>query len=137
MPWVLILLLVGGYLYMSRGGPPPAGWGEDYQAARAAASESRQPLVVAFHGRACPPCWSMDRGVLGDEKVLAALEGFVPVRVYAGSEPELAKSYELFGTPTYLIIAPDGTLLRSCAGAQSVDEFVAFLQEEAPTPSGG
>jgi len=128
-----------------------AGWGGDFDAAMAQAKKTGRPVVVAFHGKYCPPCHVMERTVLGKPEVQKALEDFVPVRIDPEDHPDVAGRYRIQATPTYLVLTPDGTPVNMLVGAQSVEDFVSFLhlsaglaadtppepKAEAPSPSGG
>ncbi len=69
----------------------------------------------------------MDRNVLPQKKVSLALQAFVPVRLDATRERELANRYNVYGTPTYAIVQPNGQLVAKCQGYHTAQEFVAFI----------
>lgn len=115
-------------LFVVRPWSAPAGWDGDFEAAMIRAQETNRPVVVAFHGRSCPPCHVMDRTVLGKPAVTAALKGFVPVRIDPNANLDVARAYEIYATPTYVVLQPDGKLVHGIVGPQSVEEFVAFLE---------
>jgi len=108
-----------------------AGWGGDFGAAMTKAKKTGRPVVVAFHGKYCPPCHVMERTVLGKPAVQKALEDFVPVRLDPEDHPDVAQRYQIQATPTYLVLTPDGTPVNVLVGAQSVEEFVSFLHLSA------
>lgn len=126
--YVAIAMVVLYYAVAGRS-TPPQGWGSDYAAAMGAASETQRNVVVAFYSKGCPPCAAMDRNVLGSEAVRSELAGFVPVRVDAFQERELANQFDVQGTPTYAVVDPQGRLLARCEGYQPVERFVAFLRQ--------
>lgn len=111
------------------------GWEVDYDKALAAAQASNKRLLVEFTLPRCPPCLFMDRAVLGTKAVKSALEGFIPVRIDAETQPEVAHRFQVSGTPTFAIVDPDGTVLAKREGYQSVEEFVAFLGAPSANPA--
>lgn len=111
------------------------GWEIDYNKALAAARASNKKLLVQFTLPHCPPCIFMDRAVLGTKAVRSALDGFIPVRIDAATQPEIAHRFEVIGTPTFAIVDPNGTVLEQREGYQSVEEFVAFLGGTSASPT--
>ena len=128
-PVFVAIALVVLYYAVAGHSTPPQGWGSDYAAAIGTASETDRNVVVAFYSKGCPPCAAMDRNVLGSEAVRGELAGFVPVRVDAFQERELANRFGVQGTPTYAVIDPQGRLLARCDGYQPEERFVAFLRQ--------
>ncbi len=127
--WGLFVVVVVVFaVVFGRPGAAPAGWGGDFEVALEQAKSGRRHVVVAFHGDYCPPCLAMDRFVLGRQAVRDALVDFVPVRIDPNDRIELARKYEIYATPTYVVINPDGALIHKVVGQQDVEEFVAFLQ---------
>jgi thioredoxin-related protein len=59
--------------------------------------------------------------------VAQAIASVVPVRLDLGQSPELSERYQVYATPTYLVLDANGRLLARDSGYRSVDEFVAFL----------
>jgi len=125
---LFVLLLIVFAVVMSRPSAAPAGWSGDFDAAMAQAKASGKLVVVAFHGEYCPPCHAMDRFVLGKAPIREALVDFVPVRLDPTKHAELAAKYDVYATPTYVVLTADGTLVHKVVGPRTVDEFVAFLQ---------
>ena len=128
-PIVLLAGLFGLYLLSVRSAPPPEGWETDFDQAVAEAKATGKNLLVAINMRGCPPCSMMDRQVLPEPRVRAAIALFVPVRVSLDRQPEIAQRFNVFGTPTYLVVHADGTILNQRSGFLPVDEFLAFLDQ--------
>lgn len=131
------ILLFGGLLavliWQSRPEPLPAAWQTDYPSAVAQAKRDGKKLLIAFHMHGCPPCRAMAATVLGAEPVTAALQAaYVPVKLDVFANRELAKTYEVTGTPAYMVVdAESGELLTSAYGYLPVDIFVQFLERGA------
>jgi thioredoxin-related protein len=127
IPLVLIVLVIGFYIYGSRPSGPVPGWLTDPAMAFAQAAEKKSSLVLAFYSDGCPPCKAMDRSVLGTGAVQDALTGYVPVRVDAWKEIELKDKYGVEATPTFIIADSSGKPLARTEGFHDVDDFVSFL----------
>ena len=76
----------------------------------------------------------MDRTVLNQDPIKAALKDYVPVRVDTNRHPELAARFGALATPTYAVINSRGRLLARCEGLQSVEGFLSFLKRAANSP---
>lgn len=134
--WVVMLAVFAVVFYESPSGPP-VGWGDDLTIAMTEAKSSGRPVVVAFHGAHCPPCHVMDRAVLGKPAVQKELAKFVPVRIDPEQHAEAARRYQVYATPAYTVLTPDGEVVHQIIGSRNVEEFVAFLETALamePTP---
>ena len=131
-PTLLIASAFVLYFLLSRPAAAPAGWGDDYQTALEAAGATRRHVVIAFYSEGCPPCAAMDRTVLGSPEVREALSGYLPVRLDVNREREPASRFQVFATPTFVITDEAGRELARREGYQAIEEFVAFLKENAP-----
>lgn len=128
----LLICVAGAYIYASRPGPPLEGWAPDFAAAMQQAQAEHKNVLVVFHLPGCAPCRQMERSVLPDPKVTEALASLVPVRVDLSQAPELGERYQVWDTPAYLILDPQGRLVARDKGRRSVDQFVAFLSRARP-----
>jgi thioredoxin-related protein len=127
IPLILVALVIGFYFYGSRPSGPVPGWLEDSAAAFTQAAATKSSIVLAFHLESCPPCRAMERRVLGTGPVQDALVGYVPVRVDAAKDIELAEKYGVESTPTFIIADSTGKALARTEGFHDVDDFVSFL----------
>ncbi len=123
----ILAVVVGAYVFASRPVPPLVGWGDDLHEAMQQATASDRNVLVVFQLPGCPPCRRMERSVLPDPKVTRALASLVPVQLDLSQTPQLSERYQVWGTPTYLLLDPQGRLLARDSGYRSVDEFVSFL----------
>lgn len=127
IPLILVIVVIGFYVYGARPSGPVPGWLEDPVVAFAQAEEKKHSLVLAFYSEGCPPCKAMDRSVLGTSAVQDALVGYVPVRVDAWKEVDLSEKYGVQATPTFIIADSSGKPLARTEGFHDVDDFVSFL----------
>ncbi|MBI1827525.1 MAG: thioredoxin fold domain-containing protein [Planctomycetes bacterium] len=134
---VVLAAAFGIYFFVSRPPDKPEGWGEDFKLAMAQAHAANKNVVVDFYLEECPPCKAMDRVVFPNEDVRKALCEFVPVRLNGVTNLEIAQKYQVFATPTYLVLNVNGDVLARTEGFIPAGEFIAFLndaQRAAPKP---
>ncbi len=127
------IALVGGvlalYLLTSpRAAPLPEGWMVDYDEAVAEAVATDRHMLVAFNMKGCGPCTMMDRLVLPEPRIIAALQALVPLRVNVDRQWKIAERFHVRGTPTYAVIDVKGNVLDQCSGFQPVDRFLGFVR---------
>lgn len=115
------------YAYVNRPVKMPAGWGEDFAAARERARREGLPLFVDFGASWCPPCREMVRSVLPAPEVVRALEGFILVKVDVDEHRDLAASFRAEALPTFLVLTPAGREVYRIEGYRSVEAFVAEI----------
>lgn len=128
-PIALIGGLFGLYLLSIRPVAPPEGWATDFDKAVIEAQTTGRNLLVAFNMHGCAPCRMMDKNVMPEPRVKAAIASFVPVRVSLDRPTQIALRYNIYGAPTYLVIRADGTVVDQCSGFIPVEEFLAFLDQ--------
>ena len=104
----------------------PAGWTDDFEAAKKQAAAENKLLLVDFSGSDwCGWCKKLDREVFAKPEFLeGAKKDFVLVMVDSPSDkkllsekaaeqnPKLVKKYDVHGFPTVLVMDADGTVLE-------------------------
>jgi thiol:disulfide interchange protein DsbD len=119
----------------------PVGWRDDYEAALAEAKQSGKPVFLDFTGVLCINCREFEAAVFDKPDFIAAMDDFIPVRLYtdrrgeyrAGDEENQRIMGEVYGTgtlPFYVVLSPDGDELRRSGYDRrllDVQEFLAFL----------
>lgn len=88
------------------------GWLTSLEAALEKAKAEDKPVLIDFWATWCKNCLVMNKTVLKDPEVLAALEGFVKIKYQAedpGTSPvkEVWEHFELVGLPAYIILKPN------------------------------
>lgn len=135
MLWLLLVAVVSVYLWINRPVPLAAfAWETDLDAGLSKARAEGMPVLLEFQTAGCSACHWMDRNVFPRPTVAEALSGWVPIRIDGNAEPELSFRYGIEAFPTFLVLKPDGTVVKGKVGAMSEEEFVTFLQS-APPPA--
>jgi cytochrome c biogenesis protein CcdA/thiol-disulfide isomerase/thioredoxin len=89
-----------------------SGWHSSLARGLAIARAEQKPLLIDFWATWCKNCLTMDRTTFEDEKVMAALEGYVKVKFQAedlDAQPAkaLMQKFDAVGLPTYVILRPN------------------------------
>ncbi len=125
----------------AQGAAQPAGairWVEKYEEGLARAREERKAVFINFTGYTCTNCRVMEGEVFPKPEISRRINQFVPVELFTDNgTPENNRNAELrerltkaSTNPTYVILAPDGKVLKVFQGlALSDAEFIRFLDE--------
>jgi YHS domain-containing protein len=114
--------------------PEPEGipWRDDYARALDEARTSDRLLWIQFTGPWCPNCTRMERDSFPDPEVRKhARAGFIPLKLRADVDQELALSFELSGLPATVIVGPSRRVLAVRQGYLGPDELGELLQGAA------
>jgi thioredoxin-like negative regulator of GroEL len=104
-----VSLLVGTAMPLTAGEIP---WRLDYTAARKEAQEKNKPIVLDFGTANCHWCKQLDTTTFRDPAIVKALtERFIPVKIDAGKDPELAQALGITSFPTLIFAAPNGKIV--------------------------
>ena len=90
-------------------------------------------VMIDFHTKTCGPCRIMERDVFSVPKCGEFInKRFVPIMIDGeddGIGTEIAKKYQVFIFPTYMIMRPDGFKEGEVMGAEyDVDKFLDMLK---------
>ncbi len=106
--------------------------------ALAAAREAKKPVFVDFYAEWCAPCEIIEREILPDSRVQAALDGFIFVRVDMDVDLKASQRFNVVGMPTLLVLSSEGEELFRQVGliepgdlAERLLEIRATRQEES------
>ena len=91
-------------------------------------------ILVDFHTSTCVPCKKMEKEVFPTPECGEYINShFVPIMIDGeddGAGTELAKEYQVFIFPTYMILSPDGRKEGEVIGAEyDVNKFIEMLKE--------
>jgi thioredoxin-like negative regulator of GroEL len=124
-----LVFIAAAALAIAGGGTAQAGirWETKLDRASAEARRTNQPMLIEFWAVWCEVCKDMDRDVYADERVGAAMRKVRPVRVDIDREPDVARRYDITGTPTLVLTDSGGTELFRYAGALPLDRMLDLL----------
>jgi thiol:disulfide interchange protein len=91
-------------------------------------------VLIDFHATTCVPCKKMEKEVFPTPECGEYINThFVPIMIDGeddGVGTEMAKEYQVFIFPTYLILSPDGFKEGEILGAEcDVEKFLGMLKE--------
>src|SRR5687768_14774549 len=76
-------------------------WAADFRQACEQAGQQKKLVLLHFYSDDCPPCVRVDQNVFSRPEVATAIaRNYVPVKVHAGQNPELASRYQITRWPT-------------------------------------
>ena len=102
----------------------PVAWRTDYVAARKEAAEKGLPMLVVVGTDNCFYCRKLETGPLRDAAVAAQLrDNFVPLKLDANKDPNLAKALRVQLYPTIVTAGPDGKIHAFIEGYLEADRL--------------
>src|SRR5262245_37499880 len=114
MAWLLPLSLL---VSVSSASAEEVSWRHDYAHARKEAEEKNRPLLLDFGTESCFWCKRLDATTFKDAAVVELLaQRFIPLKIDAHKESQLASSLQINSYPTIIIGAPDGRILGTIIG---------------------
>jgi protein disulfide-isomerase len=102
-------------------------WQSDLAAARRQATVTNKPVLAYFTAEWCGPCQQMRRAVFTDRAVAAAAQKVLPVRIDIDRQPAVARQFHIDAVPTFVLLDPNGNVLRAESGAMDAEQFVEWL----------
>ncbi|QEG40395.1 thioredoxin family protein [Roseimaritima ulvae] len=123
------ILTIAGFLLLSapsvRAEIP---WNEDLRAAHQQAEQQGKLLLLHFYTDNCHWCDKLEDGAFQSPQLAAAIgPHYVPVKIHAGKNPTLAKTFKVSRFPTDVIVSTDGTVLAHGVSPQATTEYVGML----------
>lgn len=102
----------------------PIQWRTNYDAARKEATEKNLPLFVEVQTEQCVYCRKMEASTFVDPGVVSmANSNFIPLRIDANKDRELAQALRVQLYPTIVIAGPDGKIHSFLQGYLSADQI--------------
>jgi tetratricopeptide (TPR) repeat protein len=98
---LLVLVLASSHVF---GAELPEQWLEDFNAAKVKAHQEKKPILVVFSTSWCGPCQHMVKNVYPEEKIIQALNKWIPVYVDGDEQKELVKNFGVTAYPTYIFL---------------------------------
>ncbi len=139
---IFFALIIGAFFairaYQGRSAPTPPAFTSpiSLQEATERAETDAKPVLVLVTATWCPPCQSLKRGALADERVTTWIgENAVPVSLDADQHRAEAQSLGVRMLPT-MILMIDGEEIARRTGDASADELIGWLKKnDAPARS--
>ena len=129
--WVAVLVLAA-LAVMYKLQPTSGGvvWGSDYQKGLELAKQTNKPILLAFHRAGCGFCMKMKGSTYRNSKVVKLVEeSFVPVLLSADQEADLARRFVELGFPSYTVLNPDGSKIKTFEGYLPAKDYIEQLTE--------
>ena len=104
-------------------------WEANLDKAGAAARKGNRAMLLEFWSATCEPCKVLDETVFPDERIGTAIRKLHPVRVDVDKQPDIARKYNVNGTPTLLVTDSHGTELFRYTGLLGADRMLQLLEE--------
>lgn len=116
-------------------------WLDNYEAAVGQAKAQNKPILINFTGVTCTNCRQMENGVFTRPEVQTELHNFILAELYTdrGTPADEAngnledKLVNNIALPYYVIVSPDGKILKTIDGLRTASVFVQFLQQGRST----
>lgn len=125
-PIAFLPLVTSAVLLFPSGAPAadPVPWRTDYNAARKEAAEKGLPLFLVVGTDNCFYCRKLEAGPFRDGSILEQLaHNFIPLKVDANKEPNLASALKVQVYPTMVLAAADGKIHAFIEGYLETDRL--------------
>lgn len=107
-------------------------WTEDLTVARQVAQQQQRLLLLHFWSNSCPPCLRLERYVFNQPEVIRAVgSNYVPVKINATDNPQLAAQFRVDRWPTDIIATVDGQEIYRGVSEQDPNRYIAILDQVA------
>lgn len=109
--------------------PKPIAWRTDYDAARKEAVDKGLPLLVVVGSENCYYCRKLEAGPFREAAIVKDVTGnFVPLKIDANAEPNLAKALRVQVYPTLVLASPDGKIHNFIEGYIEADRLAEHMK---------
>lgn len=103
-------------------------WRTDLSAAQETAQAENKPVLVYFWSENCAACKEFHDMLRSEQSVQNSVDKYVLVAVEYTESPDLREQYDVSGTPTVVVLSPDGKHVSSSVPT-SVNDFSGWLDE--------
>ena len=111
-----------------KGKKEPISW-LTFEQGLAASKKEKKMMVVDFYTTWCGWCKVLERDVLSDPRVAAALTNYVCIRVDVDADPGVAVAYGVSSLPRLVVADGSGRVMADQVGFADADRVLAFLEE--------
>lgn len=88
-------------------------WHTDFEAAQQEAAADGELMLVYFWSEDCQYCEEFNTNLQNDADLQEAADTYVMVSTKYQDAPTLREQYDVSGTPTIVVVSPDGTQVTS------------------------
>ena len=120
---IITLIVIGVNMNLDSDSRKPTTFEEVQEIAK----KQDKNIFLYFGATWCPPCQMMKASVLPDERVKAKLDKLIVVIIDTDNARDLAIKYNVAGIPCFMIVTPDGGVLKRHSGLFSVNEMTEWL----------
>lgn len=110
-----------------------------YNEALSNAKINKKKIFVYFEAKWCVNCTKMNSETLADKDVQSKLADYIVVHIDVDKERKLARQYEVYGVPHFLVIDDNELRHNVGTGFMSKDNFMDWLDKKqkmtSQTPS--
>ena len=133
---ILHAAVVGLLLVVPAAAQDGVNWQTDLDDARRLAAKTNRLVLLHFWMPSCQPCLRLERQVFNQPGFGEALEAhYVPVKVNAQANPEIAEQYGVDRWPTDVVVDADGQILHGGVCPQDARQYMLLLDRVATTNS--
>ena len=123
-----ILTIAGILLFSATTVRAEIPWNENLRTAHQQAEQEGKLLLLHFYTDNCHWCDKLEAGAFQSPQLSAAIEQhYIPVKIHAGKNPTLAKTFKVSRFPTDVIVSTDGTVLAHGVSPQAPQDYVGLL----------
>lgn len=108
--------------------PAVSGWLTSYAAAQSESARTGKPLLIYLRTKACVYCEKLERGPFHADAVKAALTSVVSAKLDQEDAKAIVKALAVTRYPTFVIAAPDGTVIRMATGYMDDAALAAWIR---------
>ena len=120
MRTLLILCLLSSFLSLSQ----TKTFRGTFDELQAEAKQKNKPYLVEFYATWCGYCKKFDREVMTDSSFYTPVNKHLLFQKINGEfYTKTATEYNVKGYPTFILFAPDGTILKKLGGYQTSEQF--------------
>lgn len=135
-PVLLLPLVTSAVLLIAAPGiaAEPVTWRTDYNSARREAAERAMPLFLVIGTDNCFYCRKLEAGPFRDRAIaMQLMRNFIPIKVDANKEANLARALKVQVYPTMVLAGPDGKIVAFIEGYLETDRLDEQLRRAVTT----
>ncbi|MEN0110272.1 MAG: thioredoxin family protein [Planctomycetota bacterium] len=107
-------------------------WRADLDAARTEAADAGKLVLIHFWTDSCGPCKRLDNNVFAQPQVATAVAtNYVPVKVNAQQQRDLAQALGVTRVPTDVVVTPRGDVVKAFTSPANPMEYVGYVSRLA------